>query len=142
MIQTIKKIFHKYYTFIKYIISSGISFVIDLSLFTIFVVLFKSLIGDLSIILARVLARIISSFFNYLMNRNAVFKKDNNKSSADSKTLIKYYVLVIIQMIVSSVLVLTIHRTTSINETIIKMPVDIVIFMVNYFVQKLYIFKK
>lgn len=142
MFLTIKNLIEKYKTFLKYIISAGLSFGIDLVLFTIFVVLLKPVMGDISIFAATLCARIISSFFNYLMNRNAVFKNSSNNSKTDTKTLVKYYILVIIQMCVSSVLVFGLHRITTINETIVKIPVDVFIFIVNYFVQKLYIFKK
>ena len=143
MFLTIKSLIEKYKTFLKYIVSAGLSFGIDLVLFTIFVALLKPLMGDISIFVSTLFARIISSFFNYLMNRNAVFKNSNNKDTkADTKTLVKYYILVVIQMCVSSVLVFGLHRITTINETIVKIPVDVFIFIVNYFVQKIYIFKK
>jgi len=93
-------------------------------------------IGDTSIFFATVCARIISSFLNYLMNRNAVFKNVDRGKKTDKKTLVKYYILVVVQMCVSSVLVFGIHKVTLINETIVKIPVDVFIFMVNYFVQK------
>lgn len=139
--RAVKKLIESYNTFIKYIISAGLSFGLDLGLFTIFVNTLKSLLGDVAILIATICARIISSFFNYLINRNSVFKKDDG-SKADTKTLIKYYILVVVQMFISSILVLGLHKITSINETIVKIPVDVFIFMVNYFVQKLYIFKK
>ena len=95
----------KYSVFLKYIISAGISFVIDLTLFTLLNILLKNILSDLSIIIATILARIISSFINYLMNRNGVFKK--NTKTIDKTTLIKYYILVVIQMCVSASLVFT-----------------------------------
>lgn len=128
----------KYSVFLKYVISAGISFILDLSLFTVFNILLKQSISDISIIMATVLARIISSFINYLMNRNGVFKKNTNK--IDTTTLVKYYILVVIQMFVSASLVLGLYKVTNINETLIKIPVDIVIFLVNYFIQKHFIF--
>ena len=128
----------KYSVFIKYIISAGISFAIDLTLFTLFNHLLKGVLSDLSIILATILARVISSFINYLMNRNGVFKKNANK--IDSKTLIKYYCLVIIQMCVSAGSVFLLYKITNINETLIKIPVEIILFLINYFVQKHFIF--
>lgn len=128
----------KYSVFLKYIISAGISFVIDLTLFTLLNILLKNILSDLSIIIATILARIISSFINYLMNRNGVFKK--NTKTIDKTTLIKYYILVVIQMCVSASLVFILYKLTNFNETLIKIPVEIVLFMINYFIQKKYIF--
>lgn len=121
---------------IKYLFSAGTSFFIDLLLFTIFnTFLFKSF-GSVSIIVSTVLARILSSFYNYFLNSRYVFK------SYDKTSIIKYYLLVIVQMLVSATLVLIVSKLlTSVNDTIIKFFIDIIIFVVNYYVQKEVIFK-
>jgi putative flippase GtrA len=130
-----------YSTFIKYTISAGIAFIIDLSFFTLFNQLLINIIGDSSILVSTLLARIISSFINYLINRNKVFG-NNKKDKIDNNTLIKYYVLVIIQLCVSALSVYVIHMFVKVDATIIKIPVDIMIFIINYFVQKYIIFKE
>ena len=135
-----KKIINKYNTFFKYVISSGICLVLDLSLFTLFNYLLKDNLGVLSITVSVVLARIISSVLNYFLNRNKVFKTDNNKF--DTTTFIEYVFLVITQIIVSSVTITLLYEHIHINETIIKFVVDVVLFVVNFIVQKYYIFNK
>lgn len=121
---------------IKYLFSAGTSFFIDLLLFTIFnTFLFKSF-GSVSIIVSTVLARILSSLYNYFLNSRYVFK------SYDKTSIIKYYLLVIVQMLVSATLVLIVSKLLiSVNDTIIKFFIDIIIFVVNYYVQKEVIFK-
>ena len=128
----------KHIVFLKYIISSGISFVLDLSLFTIFNIILKQNIGTNSIFVATILARVISSLINYLLNRNSVFKKNNNM--IDSTTLVKYYTLVIIQMLISATVVSSLYKIFSVYELIIKIPVEIILFLINYFIQKIFIF--
>jgi len=128
----------KHFVFIKYIFSAGISFALDLSLFTVFSFLLKQSIGNSAIFVATVLARIISSFINYLINRNTVF--NNNDKRMDKVTLIKYYTLVVIQMFVSATVVSTLYNAFSIYEVFIKIPVEVVLFLINYFVQKKFIF--
>lgn len=135
-----KKLINKYSTFLKYVISSGICLILDLSLFTLFNYLFKDKLGILSITVSIVLARIISSVLNYYLNRNKVFKSDNNKF--DTSTFIQYVLLVITQMIVSSISVTLIYNQTHFNETIIKFVVDVILFIVNFIVQKYFIFNK
>ena len=66
MVQVVKNQIKKYSTFIKYVISAGISFGIDVGLFTIFNFLFKTVLGDLAIFICNLGARVISSFFNFL----------------------------------------------------------------------------
>lgn len=135
-----KRIITNNIVFIKYLFSAGFSFVLDLTLFSLLVYLLKNQISNY-ILIGTIGARIISSFFNYLLNRNAVFKNDNG-SKMDKVTIIKYYLLVIIQMCISGFLVSYVYNSISINATIIKIPVEIILFVVNYFIQKLFIFNK
>ena len=134
----IMKVISKNFVFLKYIFSSGISFVLDLSLFTLFNFLLKDRIGSNSIFISTILARIISSLVNYLLNRNKVFK--NNDKLADFVSLIKYYLLVIVQMIVSATVVSYLYKMFKVFELLIKIPVEIILFLINYFVQKNFIF--
>ncbi len=129
------KLINKYQIFIKYVFSSGFSFLLDLTLFSLFLLVFCS--SNHKIIIASFLARAISSFFNYLINKNAVFK--NNK---DPKTIFNYYFLVIINITLSSLLVSQISTYLKIFPTIIKGIIDIFIFIANYFIQKNIIFNK
>lgn len=120
---------------IKYIFSSGTSFLIDLILFTIFNIMFIGL-GNISIIVSTILARIISSLYNYFFNSRLVFGKYNKSS------IYKYYGLVLIQMINSAIFVyLLCFIFSNVNETIIKFFVDLIIFIINYIIQKQVIFK-
>ncbi len=126
--------------FLMYLISAGISFTIDLILFTVFSRILSVTIGNYSILIATVIARIISSFINYLLNRNKVFMNKRN-NIYDITTLIKYYILVIINLCTSAVLVYFIHEVIIVDPTIIKIPVDVILFIINFFIQKHLIFK-
>lgn len=118
---------------IKYLFSAGSSFILDNILFNIFIFFVGP--GVVSIYICTTLARVISSIYNYLINSRIVFK---NK---DKKTIIGYFVLVVIQMIASASLVSLIDKFISVNTGIIKVVVDIIIFVVNYIIQKEVIFK-
>ena len=118
---------------IKYLFSAGSSFILDNVLFNIFMFFVGP--GVISIYICTTLARIISSIYNYFINSRVVFK---NK---EKKTIIGYFILVVVQMIVSATLVSLIDKYISIATGIIKLVVDIVIFVVNYIIQKEVIFK-
>lgn len=135
----LKKI-KKYSVFFKYIISAGISFAIDLTLFKLFLMLLKLNVESYSIFLATFFARTSSSLINYLLNRNKVFKNKKSKSW-DKTTLIKYTSLVIINMIASATSVNLIHSLVNLKPEIIKIPVDVTLFIINFFIQKYFIFK-
>ncbi len=138
--EKIKNLFNKYYVYVTYIISAGISFVLDLVLFSLFLWLLDGRVGE-SIIISSYLARAISSFINYLVNKYKVFKYEKKKEEKDS-TIVEYFGLVIINITISAVLVNAISAIIPIYATIIKGIIDIVIFVVNFFIQKLFIFNK
>lgn len=134
----IKSLISKYKIFIKYIISAGISYAIDLAAFTIFCFAFKS--NGAYILIATVLARIISSFANFMINKNKVFNTAKEDSKNNFNILLNYYLLVIVQMLVSGLTVAFMYKLIKFNLTITKFLVDLVILVVNYLVQKQFIF--
>ena len=144
--EKIKSLIKNNFTFIKYMFSAGFSFLIDVSLFSIFIFLFKGHIGAFELI-ATISARIISSVFNYLLNKNKVFSS-NKKGKIDRETFIKYAVLVVIQTFVSGITVTLICKNVNLpehilkipGETFVKVPVEIILFINNYFIQKYFIF--
>lgn len=119
-------------TFILYVIVSISSFIIDQLLFRLFRKLFS-----IEIVISTILARIVSSLYNYFLNRDKVFKS----KETSYKTMLKYYLLVIVAMFLSGISVKLLNSIISIDESIIKMFVDSIIFIINYYVQKLFIFK-
>ncbi len=118
---------------LKYIFSSGTSFLLDIGVFTVLTLLLGK--DTKAIFIATILARILSSLYNYFMNSRVVFKNKNKQS------FIYYYILVVVQMIISASLVSFIETYIKIFPTFIKIVVDIIIFIVNYIVQKEVIFK-
>lgn len=127
-----------YKLFAKYIFSSLSAFVIDIILFSIFINLFTNINLDdkTKILLATISARIISSLYNFKINAKMVFK-NMTKSS-----YIKYAILVVIQMFVSAFGVAYFSKIIGIDLTGVKIIVDMVIFMVNFVVQREFVFKK
>ena len=78
--------------FFKFTISGLSSALLDIVLFTFFYNILKNKLKEsLIIFIPTALARILSSLYNYNINKNIVFK-NNSKN-----TLIKYYVLCVIQ---------------------------------------------
>jgi len=126
-----------YKLFIKYILASLSSFVIDLLLFIIFVKIFPEInIWVITeIVIATILARVISSIYNFIINAKVVFRK------RDKTSLIKYFILAVTQMLVSAFVVSALFRMLHISSTVIKLVVDTVIFVVNFIIQRDWVFK-
>jgi len=123
-----------YKTFIKYIISALSSFLLDIALFAVIVYITKELIPAY-IIISTITARLISSFYNYMINKNIVFNGNNGRN-----TLLKYYGLAVSIMLASGVLTTFLFDLSFFNEIGSKILVDTVLFLCSYYIQKKWIF--
>ena len=127
----VKDSFEIYKLFFKFILAGLSSFILDYLLFYIFSLIIG---GTNSILYSTICARVLSSIYNFLVNSNVVFKNRNSSS------LIKYACLCIIQMFVSGLAVEYIVKLTHISSMVIKLIVDIVLFIVNFVIQRTFIF--
>ena len=84
-----------------------------------------------------VIARIVSSLYNYFVNRKIVFESQ----AGIGKTLVKYYGLCIMQMLISAFFVTKIYSFFSVAEVGIKIVVDTVLFFMSYQIQRRWIFR-
>ena len=119
--------------FFKYFISSVLSALLDLAIF----ILGDRLLPDSSfhILEATVIARMVSSLFNYWCNRKIVFQdKGNTKDS-----LLKYYFLCILVMLSSAGLV-SLFSFLPVPNAVIKAVVDTILYLFNYYIQRHFIF--
>ena len=122
-----------YKVFLKFILSGLGSAVIDYIGF----ILFTLLLGKegYHIVIANILARVISSSFNYTINKNVVFKKGSN-------TLPKYIVLVIIVLMLNSTLLYIFTNIFNIHHALAKLFVEVSLFLFSYKMQQIFIFKE
>ena len=120
-----KKLFSKYQTIITYILFSSLSFIVDIVSFSSILFFLKD-----KIMISSYLARTISSIFNYIVNKNIVFKNNEKKNT---KSMIMYFLLVIVNITISGTLVKKIYFFIHYNATFIKIVIDSLIFIINYF---------
>jgi putative flippase GtrA len=114
---------------LKFLTSSLASFVVDYGMF-----LLLSAVFGLEYWLCYVLARAVSSFVNYMINRHIVFA-NGRKSS-----VLKYYLLALVIMALGSTGV-NLLTLAGIPGLLAKIMVDVPLFFVSYTVQRKYIFK-
>lgn len=115
------------------------SYLFDIGLFALFSKLFFFNLNAAScIFLATVIARIFSSLFNFVSNKCAVFR---NKCKF-GKTIVKYYVLCVLQALTSWILVTAIFGKIGIDTTIIKSIVDLLLFFISFQIQRRWVFAK
>lgn len=140
LIDSMKIYFILFKMFFKFTIVSIFSAILDILLFTILVKFIITSNMHTKILYGTVLARAISSFINYFLNKNIVFENKDKKSK--SSYLLKYYLLCVIQMFASWLLVKTFYDFTKGEEVIIKVLVDFFLFIVSFQIQNKFIFKK
>ena len=89
------------------------------------------------IVIATILARVLSSLFNYYINRHSVFK------SGSKKSFVRYYVLAVLLMLTSAGAVHFLYSEWLHNgEVLLKMLVDTALFLFAFVVQRKWVFKK
>jgi glycosyltransferase involved in cell wall biosynthesis len=124
-----------YSVFFKFISSSLLSFGVDILLFTIFIFFLKDIMPHSYIIGATILSRVLSSLINYSINKNAVFK------SKGKNTIVKYYILSVVQMLTSAFGVYILFSLLGTGEVVIKIVVDTLLFLLSFVIQREWVFK-
>ena len=128
-----------YAIFFKFIVSSLSSSIVDLVLFSVFLWLLGEKTYGMfsSIMLATILARILSAIYNFTVNYKVVFKSHDNAGAA----IVKYAILAVFIMLASGFLVENLYALLAIPEVLIKIPVDVILFLVSFWVQREVVYK-
>lgn len=121
-----------YKSFLKYIIVAMSSFLVDIMIFQLMMLGTKD---NKNILLATIGTRIFSSILNFILNGKLIFNH-NSKAS-----ILRYFCLVIIIMMVSGYSVSFITNGFKINALLVKVVVDTLLFLVSYLVQREWVFK-
>ena len=124
--------------FLRFACSSTGSAVIDLCLFELFCLLFAGLSDKIAILLATILARVISSVCNYLINRVLVFQSNADALQSGSS----YAILTIAKTAASAFSVSALYQSFGGSKLFWKILMDVTLFFVSFLCQKLLIFKQ
>lgn len=136
-----------YKVFVKFMLSSLSSFLIDIFLYWVLGYTLRPLIPEsltlpffgmsVLILMRTVISRLVSSLYNFFMNKNQVFQ--NNSHSP--KIIAKYYLLCVVQLLLSALLVN--HLLTFITySTLRKCIIDTILFAVSFQIQREWVFRK
>lgn len=124
-------------TFFQYLFSSLSASLIDLGVFTICnMVLFTSLQTGKNVLYSTIVARILSSLYNFIMNQRVVFRSHGNVV----RKAMRYYALVVVQMALSAGLVFLFVHLLSCIALPVKVVVDTVLFLISFQIQKRFVF--
>ncbi len=124
---------------LRFGIIGGLSTIIDLGLFSLLMLCLSNITAEEKIFISTLIARILSSLFNYFSNSQVVFNNTSNKKI----TITKYYILAALQMSISYFAVLNLSGLMPYtNTTLIKVLVDFVLFIISFQIQREWVFKK
>lgn len=143
-------LFRQAASFFKFIASSLVSYLFEYGLVQLLMLFIPSFTLpfaaslDMGIVLSNSVGRIGSSVLNYILNRKLVFRNKGRHS------VIKYYGLVAAVMLLSSYIISGISGLISAGGAIsskdasrfVKPVVDAIFFVINYFVQKKFVFNE
>ena len=125
---------------ILFTLSSLSSFALDAGLFYAAVFLLDSVIGVYAEPVGNLISKLISSFYNFNMNR-LIFRRKGNYGGE----MLRYYSLWIFQTLASTGLItlfVNLLRTeTAAESTAVKMVVDATLFVISFFIQKYWVFR-
>lgn len=127
--------------FFRYTFSSILCAVLDISLAWCILQLLSGMANQqefLRIIIATVGARIVSIIANFTLNKNLVFKRKEK----GNHRLVKYLVLCVIIVCLSSLGVYTLHTLFKMDEIVAKLICDVLLFLLSYYAQELWVFAK
>jgi exopolysaccharide biosynthesis protein/putative flippase GtrA len=128
-----------YKNILKFSASSLIAFVIDFVMLFVFKAIFGNfaLAGEMTLLMAVVSARLVSSFSNYMINKKLVF----GERTRNNNTLIKYYLLASGILILNYLILEVLSIRLGMPLGVAKLIAEVTLFFVSYTVQKRFIFK-
>lgn len=121
-----------YKVILTYSLSSIASTIIDFLIFAILTGL------NVGIWRATAIGRLAAACINFILNRNIVFQS----SGKIYLQLFQYLLLVALSGTASAALITILHRHLSLDVTVIKAMVEIVLFFFNYYIQRTFIFQR
>lgn len=122
-----------YKTFLKFIGSGLLSFLVDYIAFILFIKLFNNNV-PLIVFMCNIFARLISGTVNYNLNKHFVFR------SSKERTLKDYIILSVIIILINSFILNLFINTFKINAYLSKFVVETILFVLNFIIEKNIVF--
>lgn len=125
-----------YKDILKFTFSSAMSFLVDYFCFFIFFLVLQKIRHG--ILISNILARLLSAGFNYTLNANFVFRAEKRSI----RSMLQYAALAIAILSMNNVILLGAINFFQIPPMASKIITELVLFILSFFIQHLFIFKK
>lgn len=132
----IKHVIEKHYEQIRYLIVGGMTSVIGVGGYWLLVVL------DRSPVIANVLSWIVAVAFAYIANKQFVFRDQTRGARQLVQQILSFVSSRVFSLIVETVLIWIGTDILQFNKYFIKIPVAVVVVILNYITGKFVVFKK
>lgn len=137
--ETVKELYLKYKEIINYLIVGVLTTIVSLLAYYISVFTFLNPENAIQLQIANILSWIIAVTFAYFTNRKYVFESnEQSKLKEASKFVVSRIITLIIDILVMFLGVTILHC----NDKIMKLISQVVITISNYFLSKIFVFKK
>lgn len=137
VLQIIEKLYHKYREMILYFVFGCLTTILSIVSFEMFFGYMR-----LRTTISNVISWIIAVSFAFFTNRLFVFKTSRNTKENAWHQGVKFFVGRIVTLILETILLLLMIDTLSFDSIIAKIIAQIVVFISNFLISKLIVFRK
>ncbi|MCD8094944.1 MAG: bifunctional glycosyltransferase family 2/GtrA family protein [Ruminococcus sp.] len=123
-----------YKEILKFSASSFTGFLVDYAMYSLLV----ALLGTNFVVVANILARVVSSTVNFTINKKLVFRSDEKLV----KSAVKYFTLAACILICNTALLYLLTNVLKMGVFIAKILVEICLFIISWIVQRRVVFRK
>ena len=137
-----KELWKRYREAILYIFFGGCTFLVDTGMFFLFSCLIDLSSGTLVLHTFSILSTVIAIIFAYVTNRTFVFESKAVGIKAVSLEMFRFFSARFFTLVLAEVLmeITVIHY--GLSERLMKLVVNVIVILLNYFFSKFWIFKK
>lgn len=132
------KLYERYEEFIKYIIIGVLTTIVSLATYYLLTFTILNPKVSLELQIANIISWITCVTFAYFTNRSFVFKQ---KNKANFKEALSFYASRLTTLFLDMMLMFILVTQLNFNDKIIKIIVQIIIIILNYFLSKIFVFK-
>lgn len=133
------KLINKYSEIIRYLIVGVLTTLVSLLTYYLCVHTFLNPNNGIELQITNIISWILSVTFAFFTNRSYVFKSKSNKVF---KEAISFYISRLLTLVIDMFLMFILVTLLKLNDTLMKVIVQVVIIVLNYVFSKLIVFKK
>ena len=139
--------FHKYREVLMYLLFGGLTTVVSIVSFALFLAMFEKLFTaaallKVSSLIANVLSWILSVLFAYVTNRIWVFRSHADTPGGIVREMISFFGGRVFTLLVEEGILLVFITWLSWNAIGVKIAAQVIIVVLNYIISRLFVFRK